>query len=74
MKCCKCPLFHSWNNESERGESCAIFGEEWDSQFQYEDKNGDIVGCYIESAYIKKVEYDIGKHYDDMANSYLEKF
>lgn len=54
MKCNKCPLYRSWNNECDRGEACAIFGEEWDSQFQYEDKNGTIVGCYLDKHYIEK--------------------
>ena len=56
MKCNICPLFHSWNNESDSGESCGLFGDSWDSQFQYEDKEGTIVGCYIDKHYIKKHE------------------
>ena len=37
MKCSKCPLFHSWNNESDKGESCGLFGDGWDNDLQYED-------------------------------------
>ena len=40
-------MYHYWNNESDRGEACAIFGDGWDSPFQYEDKDGTIIGCYI---------------------------
>ena len=69
MKCNKCPLYSSWSNESDSGEACAIFGDAWDSQFQYEDKHGDVIGCYIEKAYINKVEKGISEHYDEMAKS-----
>lgn len=58
MKCDRCPLFSHWDNESDRGESCRLFGDGWGSQFQYENDNG-IVGCYIDKNYIKKVEKDI---------------
>lgn len=44
MKCAKCPLFESWNNENDRGESCVIFEDSWDSPFQYEDKEGAVIG------------------------------
>ena len=47
MKCCKCPLYSSWNTESDRGESCAFFGDDWGHPLQYEDKDGTIIGCYI---------------------------
>ncbi len=40
MKCNKCPMYHYWNNESDRDEACGIFGDGWDSPFQYEDKEG----------------------------------
>ena len=51
MRCNNCPLFSSWNTESDRGEACAIFGEDWGNRFQYEDKEAkEIVGCYIEKA------------------------
>ena len=67
MRCNNCPLFISWNNESDRGEACAIFGEDWGNRFQYEDKNAkEIAGCYIEKAYIKKVEKEMLAHYENM--------
>ena len=69
MKCANCPLFESWSNESDSGEACAIFGDECDSQFQYEDKHGEVIGCYIEKAYINKVEKGIHEHYDEMAKN-----
>lgn len=51
MQCNICPLFSSWNNESDSGEACALFGDGWDSQFMYE-RNNQIWGCYIEKAYM----------------------
>ena len=67
MRCNNCPLFSSWNTESDRGEACAIFGEDWGNRFQYEDKEAKgIVGCYIEKAYIKKVEKEMLAHYENM--------
>ena len=62
MKCAGCPLFTSWNNESDRGEACGLFGDGWDSQFQYEDKDGNIVGCYIDRHFIEKVEREFDEH------------
>ncbi len=56
MKCANCPLFIWRNNESDKGESCGLFGDSWDNQFQYEDKDGSIVGCYIDRHYIEKVD------------------
>ena len=63
MKCANCPLYHYWNTESDRGEECGLFGDGWDSQFQYEDEHG-IVGCYIDRHYIKKVDDEYDKQYD----------
>ena len=59
MKCSKCPLYSCWSNESDRGESCGLFGDAWDSQFQYEDKEGTIVGCYIDRHYIEKADGEL---------------
>ena len=67
MQCNNCPLFLSWNNESDRGEACALFGDGWDSQFMYK-RNNQIWGCYIEKAYINKVEQRIEKYMDIMEN------
>lgn len=56
MKCKNCPLFSTIDHENGAVETCAIFGGEWDSRFQYEDEQlAMIVGCYIEKAYIDKV-------------------
>lgn len=56
MKCANCPLYAWWNNESDKGEACGIFGDGWDNQLQYEDKTGRIVGCYVDRHYIEKVD------------------
>ena len=59
MKCNKCPLYSYWNNENGRGEECKIFGDSWDSPFlQYNDE-GAVTGCYIEKAFIDKVDMRI---------------
>lgn len=58
MKCNNCPLYHYWNTESDRCEECAIFGDGWDSPFQYEDKDGATVGCYLDRHFIEKVDAD----------------
>lgn len=70
MRCNICPLFSSWNNESDRGEACGLFGDGWDSPFQYEDKYGTIVGCYIDKHFILKRE----KEYDKELQSRVDKF
>ena len=72
MRCANCPMFESWNNESDHGENCGIFGDGWDNKFQYEDKNGMIIGCYIEKAYISKTYNELMKYYEKMADEYLE--
>ena len=55
MRCARCPLFHTSETGHSTEDSCAIFGDSWNSQFQYEDKDlSMIVGCYIEKAYIDK--------------------
>ena len=71
MQCNICPLFSSWNNESDSGEACALFGDGWDSRFQYE-RNNQIWGCYIEKAYINKVENMIEKHRAEEVQAFLE--
>ena len=69
MKCCRCPLYHYWSNESDRGESCAIFGDGWDSPFQYEDKEGTIIGCYLDRHFIEKADAERDEYYALMAES-----
>ena len=67
MRCAKCPLYSYWNNENDRGESCGLFGDGWDSQFQYEDKDGTTIGCYIDRNYIKKADDAYTQYLDDMS-------
>lgn len=43
-------------SESDKGEACGLFGDSWDSPFQYEDKVGNIVGCYIDKHYIERAD------------------
>lgn len=63
MKCNKCPLYSYWNNENDRGEDCKLFGDSWDSPFlQYTDE-GAVIGCYIEKAFIDKVDKQIELSY-----------
>ena len=72
MKCNKCPMYHYWNNESDRGEACAIFGDGWDSPFQYEDKNGT-VGCYLDRHFIEKADAERDEYYAAMAESMVKE-
>lgn len=70
MKCANCPLFSSWNNESDKGESCGLFGDSWDSALQYEDKDGNIVGCYIDRHYIEQTDERYMKHLEEFVESF----
>lgn len=73
MKCCKCPLYHSWNNESDKGESCGLFGDGWDNDLQYEDKDGCIVGCYVDqNFFIKKTNRLYMEHIERDSAAYEE--
>ena len=72
MKCANCPLFSSWNNESDKGENCGLFGDSWDSPFQYEDKDGTTVGCYIDRHYVEKVDERYIKHLEEEVASFVE--
>ena len=74
MKCCRCPLYHYWSNESDRGEDCAIFGDGWDSPFQYEDKEGTIIGCYLDRHFIEKADAERDEYYASMAESAVRYF
>lgn len=71
MKCCRCPLYHYWSNESDRGEECAIFGDGWDSPFQYEDKDGTTVGCYLDRHFIERADAERDEYYATMAESIM---
>lgn len=70
MRCYNCPLYHSWNNESDKGESCEIFGDGWDNPLQYEDKEGTTVGCYVDRHYVEKVDRERDAYYSAMAESF----
>ena len=70
MRCAGCPLFTSWNNESDRGEACRLFGDAWDNQLQYEDKEGTIVGCYVDRHFIEKTDEKYQEHLLQEAASY----
>ena len=72
MKCAKCPLYTSWNNESDKGEACGLFGDSWDNTLQYEDKDGTIQGCYVDRHFIEKADRAYIEHLENMAASYEE--
>lgn len=72
MRCNKCPLFTSWNNESDRGEACGLFGDTWDNPLQYEDKIGNITGCYVDRHYIVKADQRYIEHIAQEAEAYVE--
>jgi len=72
MKCAKCPLFSSWNNESDKGEACGLFGDGWDNQLQYEDKDGTTMGCYVDRHYIEKVDEQYAEHLEQEVADYIE--
>ena len=69
MKCYRCPLFTSWDTESDKGEACGLFGDGWDSPFQYEDTNGAIVGCYVDKHFIEMTERRFEEHLEQEAAS-----
>ena len=72
MKCAKCPLFSSWDNESDKGEACGLFGDGWDNQLQYENKDGTIVGCYVDRHYIMQHDKEYCEYLERITNDYLE--
>lgn len=72
MRCDRCPLFESWNNENGSGEVCSIFGDDWENRFQYEDKHGTVIGCYIEKAYINKVEKQIEEYHNKIVEDFVK--
>ena len=74
MKCSKCPFYHSWNNESDKGESCGLFGDGWDNVLQYQDSAGNIVGCYVERCFIEKTDRRYLEHIEQEAADYEEWF
>ena len=76
LKCVNCPLFSSWNNENDRGENCGLFGDGWDNPLQYENKEGETIGCYVDRHYIEKADERYMNYLSDMAdgiNELIEK-
>lgn len=73
MKCANCPLFTSWNNESDSGEDCGLFGDSWDNAFQYEDKDGNIVGCYIDRNFILRRDAEYEAELERRVQYFLEE-
>ena len=71
MKCNGCPLYTSWSNECDSGEACGLFGDAWDSPFQYEDKVGNVIGCYIDKHLIEKIEKEHERHLASCVEYYL---
>ncbi len=54
MKCAKCPLCGYFQGEGEVIEICGLFGDSWESPFQYQDKYDTTIGCYVERCYIER--------------------
>lgn len=71
MKCAKCPLYQSWSNENDSGESCGLFGDCWDNDLQYVDKEGTIQGCYVDRHYIEKADRRYIEHIGQEVLIYL---
>lgn len=55
MRCSNCPLFECYSSENGEYANCGLFGDDWENRFQYEDKDGTTIGCYIEKCYITKI-------------------
>ena len=73
MRCAKCPLFSSWNNENDRGETCGLFGDAWDNDLQYEDKDGNVIGCYICRTFIEKRDAEFERELENRVKWFLEQ-
>lgn len=72
MKCANCPLFSSWSNESDKGELCGLFGDAWDNSFQYEDKEGAVIGCYVDRHFIERRDREYMEYLEQMVKAYEE--
>lgn len=44
----------------------------WDSPFQYEDKEGTVVGCYLDKHFIDKADAERDEYYASMAQHYID--
>ena len=72
MECYNCPLFSSWNTENDRGEQCGLFGDSWDNPLQYENADGEVIGCYVDRHYIEKRDAEYCKYLEEMTQAYWE--
>lgn len=70
MKCSRCPLYQLTVDEQWQEESCKIFGDSWDSRFQYTDRSNRVSGCYIDKHYIDKFE-ECEKSVDSLVDKYF---
>lgn len=73
MKCANCPLYSSWNNESDSGEACGLFGDAWDNALQYEDRCGNVIGCYVDRHFIEKRDAEYDRELERRVQWYLEQ-
>lgn len=73
MKCARCPLYSYWSNESDSGEACGLFGDAWDNSLQYEDKEGNVIGCYVDRHFIEKAEAEYDRELERRVQWYLEQ-
>lgn len=64
MRCSNCPLFESYSSEDGSYANCGLFGDDWENRFQYEDKDGTTIGCYIEKCYITKKAKEADMKYE----------
>lgn len=69
MKCAKCPLFSYYQSEDESYEVCGLFGDSWEDPLQYEDKEGTVIGCYIERCYIERFAKKIDEELERMTDA-----
>ena len=50
-----------------------MFGDGWDNQLQYEDKNGTTIGCYVDRHYIEKADNEYQKYLEQEVDAWLER-
>lgn len=73
MRCANCPLYRYYSNEDGSFSECVLFGDDWEQPLHYEDKHGDVIGCYIEKAYIDKVAKERDEWYDKIGENLKRK-
>lgn len=72
MKCANCPLFSLWSNERDEGEICDLFGDAWNNKLQYKDKDGEVIGCYVDRHYIERKDREYLEYLEQMAKAHEE--